>query len=142
MKTGAFSRFGRLGGGGFTLIEMLLVVVIIGILAGAVVVSLSGRSQQAKVTRAKADISGSLALALDLFEQDIGRYPTQAEGLEALVTDPGIEGWKRKYLRGGLKADPWGRAYVYQIDADQPDQYTLMSAGPDGQVGNEDDVTQ
>jgi general secretion pathway protein G len=126
----------------FTLVEMLLVIVIIGVLAGTVVTSLSGRSQQAKITRAQADIRGSLALALDLFEQDTGRYPTNEEGLMALVRDLGVPGWQGPYLRGGLKADPWGNQYVYQLDSSQTGLYRLSSAGPDGQHGTEDDIRE
>lgn len=124
----------------FTLIEMMLVIVIIGVLAGMAVVSLSGRSKEARVTRAQADISGNLRLALDLFEQDTGRYPSADEGLEVLVEDPGLQGWRGPYLQGVVKPDPWGHEYIYQADPDHPGQYLLSSAGPDGQVGNEDDV--
>jgi len=131
-------RLGR----GFTLIEMLLVIMIIGILAGAVVVGLSGRSHDARVTRARSDISGSLSLALDLFDQDVGRYPTVEEGLKALVEDRGMPGWKGPYLKGGLKPDPWGNPYHYGLDPDYPRQYVLKSAGADGQVGSEDDILQ
>jgi len=128
---------------GFTLIEMLLVIVIIGVLAGMVVTSLSGRSKEAKITRAKADIRGNLSLALDLFEQDVGRYPTSDEGLKALVTDPGnLTGWKGPYLKGGLMNDPWGNAYNYTLDSDNPNIYTLSSNGPDGQSGNDDDIIE
>lgn len=131
-------RLGR----GFTLIEMLLVIMIIGILAGAIVVGLSGRSHDARVTRARSDISGSLSLALDLFDQDVGRYPTAEEGLKALVEDRGMPGWKGPYLKGGLKSDPWGNPYHYELDPDYPRQYVLKSAGADGQVGSEDDILQ
>ena len=124
----------------FTLIEMLLVIVIIGILAGAVVVSLSGRSQEARITRAKSDIGGSLSLALDLFEGDVGRYPTNDEGLDALVSDPGIPNWRGPYLKGGLKADPWGVAYAYARSTEYPEQYVLSSAGPDAQLNTGDDI--
>ena len=130
------------GSGGFSLVEVLLVVVIIGVLAGMLVTRLSGRSQEAKVTRAQADIRGTLSLALDLFEQDIGRYPTDEEGLRALVMDPGVSGWKRSYLKGDLKSDPWGTDYIYAIDSDDPTIYVLSSAGPDGQAGTDDDITQ
>lgn len=126
----------------FTLIEMLLVIVIIGVLAGAMVVSLSGRSQEARVTRAHADISGNLSLALDLFESDVGRYPTNEEGLQALVEDPGVPGWRGPYLQGGLKPDPWGTPYHYQRHSEHADRYELRSAGPTGQIGSDDDITQ
>lgn len=130
---------------GFTLIEMLLVVTIIGVLAGVIATSLSGRSEEARVARARADITGSISLALDLFERDTGRYPTTDEGLAALVTNPGIDGWKGPYLKNGLKPDPWGRAYAYTlvpaIGEATLAQYQLSSMGKDGQPGTEDDVT-
>ena len=135
---------------GFTLVEILLVVVIIGILAGVIATRLSGKASDAKIARAKADISGSLSLALDLFEQDVGRYPTTEEGLAALVTNPGITGWKRSYLKGELKNDPWGTAYNYSYTAtsttdttdgtDNQGTYTLFSAGPDRQPNTADDI--
>ena len=129
---------------GFTLVELLLVIVIIGILAGTLVVSLSGRSQEARISRAKGDLSGHLSLALDLFEQDVGRYPTTDEGLEALVTDPGLPGWKGSYLKGGLKPDPWDTPYHYELLTTEGGKqtYTVSSAGPDRQLGTEDDITE
>jgi len=124
----------------FTLIEMLLVVVIIGILAGGVAVSLAGRSRDAMVTRAQSDVQASFSLALDLFEQHMGRYPTTSEGLEALVVDPGDERWRGPYLKGGLKPDPWGNPYRYEFIDDGRGQYVLSSNGPDGREGTDDDV--
>lgn len=131
-------------GRGFTLAEILLVVVVIGILAGMLVVSLSGRTQDARITRAQEDIRGQLSLALDLFEQDIGRYPTAEEGLNALLTDPGIEGWKGPYLKGDLRPDPWGHPYSYSLQTDQAGRshFAVSSAGPDGQAGSQDDITE
>ena len=126
----------------FTLIEVLLVIVIIGILAGMLVVRLSGRSQEARIVRALADIRGQLSLALDLFEQDMGRYPTVDEGLPALIENPGSQDWKGPYLKGSLKPDPWGTAYNYAKDPDDPGRYTLLSAGPDGQIGTDDDISE
>lgn len=125
---------------GFTLIEMLLVIVIIGILAGAIVTSLSGRTESSRLTRAKADLAGSLSLALDLFNQDIGRYPTTEEGLKALVDNPNEPEWKGPYLKTGLKPDPWGQAYSYELDASNPTHYVIKSAGPDRQLNTADDV--
>ena len=127
-------------GAGFTLVEILLVIVIIGVLAGMLATRLAGRSQEARITRAQADIRGHLSLALDLYEQDTGRYPTADEDLEALVEDPGTEGWRGPYLKGGLKSDPWDTSYAYSLNADDPSQYTLSSAGPDRQFGTEDDI--
>ena len=133
----------RLRSCGFTLIEMLLVLVLIGVLSGAVVSSLAGRSEEARVTRAQADISSNLALALDLFEQDVGRYPSDDEGLRILVENRGVANWKGPYVKGGeLKPDPWGHEYVYSIDAENERVYMLRSVGPDGQEGTEDDVIQ
>src|SRR6056297_1631559 len=126
----------------FTLIEMLLVIVIIGVLAGMVITSLSGRSQEARVARAQSDIRGQLSLALDMYEQDTGRYPTQEEGLTVLVDDPGVTEWKGPYLKGGLKDDPWGQPYRYTLESSEAGRtrYILASAGPDGQFGTEDDI--
>lgn len=143
-KARGMMRKGRRKRHGFTLIEMLLVVIIIGILAGGIITSLSGKSQDAKVARAHADISGSLSLALDLFDQDVGRYPSAEEGLKALVENPGgnASNWKGPYLKGGLKNDPWGNPYIYTLDAEHAGRYLLRSAGPDGQAGTEDDITE
>ena len=125
---------------GFTLIEMLLVVVIIGILASAMAVSLRGRSDEAKIATAKSDISGSLSLALDLFEQDMGRYPTTEEGLNVLVIQGDLQEWRGPYLKTQLKPDPWGHPYVYEYDPETK-TYRLSSLGLDGQPGTADDVT-
>ena len=130
------------GSRAFTLVEVLLVIVIIGVLASMLVTRLSGRSEQARTTRAEADVRGSLSLALDLFEQDVGRYPTTDEGLSALINDPGLEGWKGPYLKGELKPDPWGTDYIYSMAPDETAQYILSSAGPDRQPGSDDDIAQ
>jgi general secretion pathway protein G len=127
---------------GFTLVEILLVIVMIGILSGVLVSKLSGRSQEARIARAQSDITGTLSLALDMFEQDVGRYPSADEGLGALVLNPGSPGWKGPYLKGGLKPDPWGTPYQYQLDPDNPSIYILKSAGPDRQFDTQDDISQ
>jgi len=123
----------------FTLIEILLVVVIIGILASMVALKLTGRAEDARVTRAKADLGGSLSTAIDLFEQDTGRYPTSEEGLGVLLENPGIANWKGPYIKGGLKNDPWDTPYAYQYIAEDR-TYRVFSCGPDRQVGTEDDI--
>ena len=127
---------------GFTLIEIMLVVIIIGVLAAMVVPRLVGRTEQAKVARAKSDLS-AIGLALDLYELDVGRHP---ESLDELVAkDPpssAAEGtkWNGPYLKKGLPKDPWGRAYAYQRQSQHNQDYDLSSLGPDGKPGT-DDVT-
>jgi general secretion pathway protein G len=124
----------------FTLVEILLVIVIIGVLAGMLVTRLSGRTQEARIARAQSDIRGQLSLALKLFEQDTGRYPTDDEGLAALMENPGMEGWRGPYLEGELRTDPWNKAYLYRLDPEHPGMYLLLSSGPDGQAGTQDDI--
>jgi general secretion pathway protein G len=126
---------------GFTLIELLLVLVILAILAGVVVPRFTKRSEQAKTTAATTDIS-SLATALRTFEIDCGRYPTNEEGLSALLTQPGnVNGWKGPYLeRGVLPKDPWGNPYVYHFPGQHNTDYDLYSFGPDGTEGGGDDI--
>jgi general secretion pathway protein G len=130
----------KLMNGAFTLIEMLLVIVIIGVLAGMLIPRLAGRSEEARIARTHADIKGALSLALDLFEQDTGRYPTEEEGLDALMTDLTIPGWKGPYLKDGVKPDPWGTPYSYTLSTEHANYYILTSAGPDKQLGTDDDV--
>lgn len=125
---------------GFTLIEILIVVIILGILASLVVPRLAGRTEEARREAARSDIEGGIALALDLYEADNGRYPA---GLDDLVTKPSDSNkWKGPYLKKGVPKDPWGHPYQYRFPGTQnPAIYDLVSAGPDGQEGNEDDVT-
>jgi general secretion pathway protein G len=125
----------------FTLIEMLLVIVIIGVLASGLAVSLSGRGEEARTARAKSDLAGQLSLALDLFEQDFGRYPTTEEGLNVLVQTNGDTKWKGPYLKTGLKPDPWDHPYVYQYNA-ETGKYTVFSMGADGRSNTPDDVIE
>lgn len=124
---------------GFTLIEILLVVIIIGILVSLVAPRLAGRSEEARIQAAKSDISGGIALALDLYEVDNGSYPRSLEGL---VTKSGdASNWKGPYLKKGLPKDPWGNPYVYRMPGQQnTGSFDLYSSGPDKQEGTEDDV--
>ena len=125
----------------FTLIELLLVLVILAVLAAVVVPKFTGRSEQARVAAAKADIA-TIELALDQFEIEAGRYPTTDEGLAALITPPQqVRGWSGPYLKKGMPVDPWGRPYGYrfpgQINPGSPD---VFSFGPDGNEGGGDDI--
>lgn len=124
----------------FTLIELLLVLVILGVLAAIVVPKLAGRSEDAKLKAAKAEIS-ILSGALDTFEIDNGRYPSTDEGLRALVEQPAnVENW-RAYLKGGIPVDQWKHPYVYVYPGtNNTDSFDLYSLGPDGREGG-DDIT-
>ena len=130
-------------GAGFTLVELMLVVIIIGILAALVVPSLVGRSEQARQNAAKSDVQGSLSTALDIFEQDTGAYPTTEQGLLALIKAPEeVPGWRGPYLKAdAVPTDPWGGEYVYKAPGDhEPLPYDLASYGRDGKEGGGDDV--
>jgi general secretion pathway protein G len=128
---------------GVTLIELLLVLVILAVLAVVVVPKFTGRSQQAKVTAAKTDVS-NLQLAISAFEIDCSRYPTNEEGLQSLIRQPsGLEEWKGPYLEREqqLPKDPWGNPYQYRCPGNNnPNSYDLYSRGPDGQEGGDDDI--
>ena len=127
-------------GAGFTLIELMLVVIIIGVLVSMVVPRLVGRSEEARVSAAKADINANISVALDLFELDNGRYPSAEEGLAALRTKPAsATNWKGPYLKR-KPVDPWGSEYVYRSPGDHSPDYDLYSFGPDGTEGGDDDV--
>ncbi len=121
---------------GFTLMEILVVVIIIGLLAALVGPRLFGKVSLAKQKAAKAQIE-LFGTALDTFRLDIGKYPTTEEGLKALREKPsGAEGWQGPYLPKEIPVDPWGRAYVYKSPGQQGD-YDLISYGLDGAEGGE-----
>ncbi|MFO7892089.1 MAG: type II secretion system major pseudopilin GspG [Longimicrobiales bacterium] len=124
----------------FTLVEVLVVVVIIGLLAAAIVPSVVGRIDEAKVVRARADVR-SLATAVRLFKKDTGRYPTQQEGLGALLeAPPDVEGW-RGYLEGRrtVPRDPWGNEYHYFLTGGVP-PFEIVCYGADGRPDGEGDA--
>jgi len=126
---------------GFTLVELLLVMAILAILAVIVVPKFTGRSQQAKITAAGADIA-NLEVALDAFEIDCSRYPTTVEGIQVLVEQPsGLTEWRGPYLKRGVPKDPWHNPYVYVYPGrHNRNGYDLYSLGPDGQEGGGDDI--
>jgi general secretion pathway protein G len=128
---------------GFTLIEVLFVVIILAVIASMVVPRLAGRAERARISIAKTDITANIPTALDLYELDNGRYPTTEQGLAALVREPGASPpaprWAGPYLKA-LPLDPWKRGYEYRCPSTTGSDYDLLSAGPDGVAGNDDDI--
>lgn len=122
---------------GFTLIEMLVVLVIIGLIMGLVGPRVLNYLTDAREKTARLQIE-SFSNALDLFYIDAGRYPTSAEGLAALSQrPPGVDAWNGPYVKGGsVPADPWGNPYVYRSPG-QHGNYDIVSLGADGRDGGE-----
>ncbi len=131
---------------GFSLIEILLVIVIIGVLAAMVVPNFAGQGEKARKAVAKTDIDVNLATALDLYELENGRYPTTEQGLSALIQEPTTAptptNWSGPYLKKKkIPKDPWGQDYVYASPGTHnADGYDLSSHGPDG-IESSDDVS-
>lgn len=126
---------------GFTLVEMLLVLVILATLAAIVVPKFAGRTEQARITAAQTQIA-SLKVVLDTYEVDNGYYPKGSKGLEDLVEQPSNAlNWKGPYI-DSIPVDPWGKEYVYECPGKHnTSSYDLMSMGPDGRSGGDDDIT-
>lgn len=126
---------------GFTLIEIMVVVVILGVLAAIIVPQFLSRPDEAKVTKTKVDMR-SIEEALNLFKLDNGFYPSTDQGLKALVEKPTIGRIPTKYsVEGYLKKvpmDPWGNAYVYLSPGLNSLNFDLLSYGADGQPGGND----
>ena len=125
----------------FTLIELLLVLVILGILAAIVVPKFSGRTEQARVTAAQSQIS-TFGTALDAFEVDNGFYPKGKGGLNDLIVAPNnASNWRGPYLKSEIPPDPWNNAYLYECPGKHnPSSYDILSMGPDGRAGGDDDI--
>ncbi len=137
----------KFGSRGFTLIELMVVIVILGILAGLIVPRIMGRPEEAKQLKAKIQIE-SLETTLKLYKLDNGSYPDTQQGLQALVEKPETGTIPKKWRQGGylekgrLPKDPWGNPYQYAFPpANGTGKYPdIWSAGPDGQDGTEDDI--
>ncbi|MBF0490413.1 MAG: type II secretion system major pseudopilin GspG [Candidatus Omnitrophica bacterium] len=127
---------------GFTLVEIMLVVIIIGALSAMIIPRLAGRGDQAKIKIAKSDIDANIPTALKLYELDNGSFPTTAQGLDALrvkpITNPIPQGWNGPYLEK-LPVDPWGRSYVYSSPGQHRSDYDLSSKGKD-ETSDKDDI--
>lgn len=120
---------------GFTLVELIVVMVILGMLAALVAPKFFGKIGKGKQSAVKTQIE-LLGQALDTFRLDTGRYPTTGEGLGALLTDPGVNNWDGPYLKKAVPNDPWSRPYHYESPGNHGD-YDLYSFGADGSPGGE-----
>lgn len=130
---------------GFTFIEIMVVVIILGVLAAMVLPKFMGRTEEARVNAARTQI-GIFSTALDAYELDNGRYPGTEQGLLALtakpVAPPLPPQWKGPYLQKGTPKDPWGNDYRYASPGVHNARgYDLSSLGPDGRDGGGDDIT-
>jgi len=122
---------------GFTLIELIVVILILGLLAGLVVPRLFKHATQAKITATKAQIS-AFQTALGAYKLDTGTFPTTDQGLEALRVAPsGLKNWNGPYLPKEIPMDPWGNPYVYKFPGDHGDEPDIISYGADGKPGGE-----
>ena len=120
---------------GYTLIEMLIVIGIIALIAAVLTPQLLGQMSRARAKTAQLQLD-SVAAAVELFRSDVGRYPTQQEGLQALLSDPGnTEGWTGPYLKDAKAVDdPWNHPLIYQLDSGAL-HFTVQSYGADGKTG-------
>lgn len=137
-----FRNFQKDRSGGFTLIEIMVVIVILGILAGLVLPRFMGRTEEAKKVKAKLQIE-NLEAALKLYKLDNGAYPTTEQGLEALVQKPATGAVPANWREGGylekgkIPLDPWNRPYVYVSPGVKNKDFDLKSLGGDGEEGGE-----
>ena len=120
--------------GGFTLIELMIVIVILGLLATMIMPKILSRPEQARRLKAKVEIR-NIESALALFKTDTGRFPTTSEGLDSLMSDPGIRGYSQDGYLDKLSPDPWGNKYAYLSPGVNRRDYDLLSYGKDGESG-------
>ena len=121
---------------GFTLIEVLVVLVIMGLIGGLVGPRVFGNVDKANVKTAGVQIK-MLKGAIQVFRLDVGRVPASEEGLNSLTTNSGIERWDGPYLEEGVPADPWNNSYIYKAEPSDTQPFVLYSLGSDGQAGGE-----
>ena len=122
---------------GFTLIELIVVILILGLLAGLVVPRLFKHATQAKINVTKAQIA-AFQTALGAYKLDTGIFPSTDQGLQALrVAPPGVNNWNGPYLPKDIPLDPWGRPYIYKYPGDHGDEPDIISYGADGQPGGD-----
>jgi general secretion pathway protein G len=135
MVSGLYQGARRVRTAGFTLLELLVVIVIIGLLAAYVGPKYFSQLGKSEVTVTRAQIE-AFEKSLDTFRLDVGRYPTTEEGLGALMTAPPTAAakWNGPYLKKGVPADPWGHAYQYRAPGTKA-EYEIVSLGKDGQPG-------
>jgi general secretion pathway protein G len=140
----AAARFSGRRRGGFTLVELLLVLVILATLAAVVIPMFAGRTEQARVTAAQTQID-SFKTAINTFEVDNGFYPQGNDGLQYLIEEPdNSSNWRGPYLQQEteIPLDPWKNAYIYEYPGKHNARsYDLFSLGPDLRAGTEDDIT-
>lgn len=124
---------------GFTLLELLVVILIIGLLVGVVAPRLLGQVSKSEVTTARAQLD-ALDKALQAYRLDTGRFPSSAQGLRVLTAAPGDEPrWRGPYLQGDVPPDPWGSSYQYRVPGTQGRDYDLFSFGRDRAAGGSGD---
>ena len=134
MRTQARTNTSRRGGRGFTLLELLVVMVIIGLLASLVAPRYFGQVGKSQVKVAKAQID-ALEKALEQYRLDTGRFPSQQEGLQSLTAAPaGEPAWDGPYLKKAVPLDPWGQPFVY-LEPGEHSEIDLLSYGKDGRPG-------
>jgi general secretion pathway protein G len=121
---------------GFTLIEVMMVVVILGILAAVVMPKIAGSGDKARRAATRASIKG-IVVGVNMYRMEVGRLP---QNLKALIENDGASSWDGPYLEGGVPQDAWGLEFSYTPNSDGK-SFTIKSAGPDNQMGTGDDLT-